>query len=310
MTSVRLSTFSGVPALTVGAGDLEATFLPDVGMLGASLRHRGEELLVLPDGLRGYRAGHVAGLPLLAPWANRLGERRYDVDGVEVDLHGLTLHTDPNGLPIHGTMTAQAGWQLVRAEAGDGAATLEARFDFGDRPDLLASFPFPHELRLTIALTPEALAVATTVTATGDRAVPVAFGWHPYVRLPGVARRSWRLVLPPRDHLVLDDHGLPTGQTETEEAESAPIADRTFDDLYALRGPEELALEGGGRRLSVVYDQGYPYAQVFCPAGEEFACLEPMTAPTNALLTGGYQLVSPGANQTARFTIRVTPAAQ
>jgi galactose mutarotase-like enzyme len=308
VTSVKISTFSMVPGLTLGAGDLEATFLPDVGMVGVSLRHRGEELLALPDGLRGYRAGHVAGLPFLAPWANRLGGRRYEVDGNEVNLEGMALHTDPQGLPIHGTMTAQSGWELLAVVAEEDVATLEAWFDFGARPDLLKSFPFPHELRLRFAIEPDGLSVATTVTATGDRAVPVAFGWHPYLRLPGAKRRSWVLTLPDRAHLALDERGLPDGSAREEPAESQPIADRTLDDLYALAGPEQLALEGGGRRLRVVYEAGYPYAQVFCPAGQEYVCLEPMTAPTNALLTGGYRQVEPGQSSTARFTIKVTAA--
>ena len=71
------------------SGLLEATFLPDLGMLGTSLRHRGDEVLALPGGLEGYRAGDVTGLPLLAPWANRLGARRYEVEGVVVDLEGF-----------------------------------------------------------------------------------------------------------------------------------------------------------------------------------------------------------------------------
>ena len=83
----------------MSSGPLVATFLPELGMLGVSLRHRGEELLALPGGLDGYRAGAVTGLPLLAPWANRLGERRYEVEGVVVDLEGLALHTDDQVSP-------------------------------------------------------------------------------------------------------------------------------------------------------------------------------------------------------------------
>ena len=110
--SVRVGQFDGEPAVVLAAGGLEATFLPGLGLLGASLRHQGEELLALPGGVAGYRDGHVTGLPLLAPWANRLAGRRYRAAGVEVDLDGLPLHTDPGGLPIHGTLTAHPGWRL------------------------------------------------------------------------------------------------------------------------------------------------------------------------------------------------------
>ena len=36
-----------------------------------------------------------------------------------------------------------------------------------------------------------------------------SFGWHPYLRLPGAPRSDWRLRLPARRHLTLDDRGHP-----------------------------------------------------------------------------------------------------
>jgi aldose 1-epimerase len=56
--------------------------------------------------------------------------------------------------------------------------------------------------------------------------------------------------------------------------------------------------------LSVLFGAGYPYAQVYAPPGAGFACLEPMTAPTNALVAGDYPVVRPGESFTARFSIR------
>ena len=216
-----------------------------------------------------------------------------------VDLEGLDLGTDDNGLPIHGTMTAQTGWEIVRLEPG----ALSVRFDYGARSDLLAAFPFPHELVIDASVDGESLSVTTTVRPTRDDAVPVAFGWHPYLRLPRAPRRSWRLLLPDCDHLELDGRSLPTGRSTPQPAEALPIGDRTFDDLYALGSQRELALEGGGRRLTVSYIEGYPYAQVFAPPGTGYACLEPMTARTNALVTGGSPLVQPGESYVSRFAI-------
>jgi galactose mutarotase-like enzyme len=298
----------GEPAVTLVAGELEATFLPGLGLLGTALRHRGEDLLALPGGVAGYRDRHVTGLPLLAPWANRLPAWRYRAAGVEVDLEGLDLATDPAGLPIHGTLTARRGWRLDRAAASDGRAVLEASFDYGARPELLAAFPFPHTLTVAAAVQEATLEVTTTLAATGDRPVPVAFGWHPYLRLPGAPRAAWRLLLPDRAHLELDDRGLPTGAASAEPAEADPVGERTYDDLYALgHGPaaRRLGLEAAGRRLLVDYGDGYGHAQVFAPPGAEFVCLEPMTGPTAALAAGTTPLVEPGASFTARFSIRV-----
>jgi aldose 1-epimerase len=309
--SLRIGKLEGEPSVGLAAGDLEVTFLPGLGLLGASLRHRGEELLALPGGLAQYRDRHVIGLPLLAPWANRLPEWRYRAAGVEVDLDGLDLPTDPAGLPIHGTLTAHRGWRLERLAAEEGSAALEASLDYGAFPELLAAFPFPHRLTVTATAGAATLAVTTTVSPTGGRPVPVAFGWHPYLRLPGAPRSAWRLLLPDRVHLGLDDRGLPTGKTADEPAEADPVGDRTFDDLYALgQGPaaRRLGLEAAGRRLLVGYGEGYGHAQVFAPPGTEFVCLEPMTGPTAALAAGTTPLVDPGDSFTAEFTIQVEDA--
>jgi aldose 1-epimerase len=288
--------------VTIGAGEIEATFAPEVGMLGTSLRFRGEELLDLSGGVARYEQGNQTGLPLLAPWANRLSGWGYEIDGIVVDLDGQELGTDPNGLPIHGTMTAQRGWEVLTSSA----SALRARFEYGARPDLLAAFPFPHDLIVDVAVDAGALRVSTTVVPTGDRAVPVCFGWHPYLRLPGPPRREWRLVLPAREHLELDPRSLPTGASNAQPAEAEPVGDRTFDDLYALGDDRVLAIEGGGTRMAVDYEAGYPFAQVFAPPDAGFVCLEPMTAPTNALGTGTAPLVAPGRRFTARFSINVT----
>ena len=308
---VGVGALDGETAVRLAAGELEASFLPRLGLLGASLRHRGEELLALPGGVDGYRGGHVTGLPLLAPWANRLPGRHYRAAGTEVSLEGLELQTDPGGLPIHGTLTAHPGWRLERLAAEPDRAVLEASFDYGAFPELLAAFPFPHRLTVAATLSPEGLEVATTLAASGDRPVPVAFGWHPYLRLPGAPRAAWRLLLPHRRHLELDDRGLPTGRSAAEPAEADPVGERAYDDLYALGADpagRRLGLEGAGRRLLVGYGAGYDHAQVFAPPGTEFVCLEPMTGPTAALAAGTTPLVAPGERFTATFSIRVEEA--
>ena len=110
--SIEQHSFRGEPAITLRAGELAATFVPDVGMTGVSLRYRGREHLALPGGLDALRAGRTAGLPLLAPWGNRLAARRYRAAGVDVDLRGLRLGTDDNGLPIHGLLVGAPGWRV------------------------------------------------------------------------------------------------------------------------------------------------------------------------------------------------------
>lgn len=300
----RVHAYHGEAAVTIAsgtpeAGFLEATVLPDLGLLGVSLRHDGEEVLALPHGVIGYRKGHSTGLPFVAPWANRLSRWSYDAAGVAVDLRGLPLHTDADDHPIHGTMGAQPGWEIVDLHGG----SLRARFDFGARPDLLASFPFPHEIVVALDVDGASLAVATTIRPTGERAVPVSFGYHPYLRLPRAPRSSWRVRLPDRRHLSLTADGLPTGGSEEEAAGWVTFGNTSFDDLYALGTDRSMTLEGGGRRVTVEMESGYPYAQVYAPPRWRFCCLEPMTAPTDGLVSGVHPTVAPGESFTARFSV-------
>ncbi|TMK72019.1 MAG: hypothetical protein E6G49_07730, partial [Actinobacteria bacterium] len=142
-------TIDALVALTLESpdADLEAAFVPNAGMVGCSLRHRGEELLGQRGGLARYVAERsTMGIPLLHPWANRLGSRRFEVLGREVnlDLAEPPPSADPNGLPIHGLLSAARGWQVTRSAASDDGGTIAARFDFAAHEGLLRAFPFPH----------------------------------------------------------------------------------------------------------------------------------------------------------------------
>jgi aldose 1-epimerase len=145
------------------------------------------------------------------------------------------------------------------------------------------------------------------VTAGPDEAVPVSFGFHPYLALPTVPRGMWRVELPAMEHLELDDRGLPTGASEFAESDCFILGARTFDDAYAgLRRGARFALSGGGHRITVRFDSGYPCAQVFAPETDDVICFEPMTAPANSLVSGdGLTWVKPGASHTATFSISV-----
>jgi galactose mutarotase-like enzyme len=273
-------------------------------MLGASLRHRGVELLGRVDDLDASAAsGSTAGIPLLHPWANRLAGLSYRVAGKDVRLDPASplLHFDGRGLPIHGVPWARLPWEVTDASS----SALEARLDW-TREHLLAVFPFTHRLELRAALAADALTLETTLTA-GDRAVPVAFGFHPYVRVPGVARPEWRLRLPAMHRLALDASGIPTGSEEPFGPRDEPLADKSWDDGFVLEGRDAVfEISGGDLAIGVELLEGYRFGQVYAPPGKDFVALEPMTAPTSALTTGrGLSLAEPGGRFRAAFRIRV-----
>jgi aldose 1-epimerase len=304
------------PPLTIGeSGGLEATFLPGLGMVCSSLRFRGRELLELRGGPEAYAdRGSTFGIPLLAPWANRLGGWEYEAAGVRVQLDRDSpyIHIDGGtGLPIHGLLAASPLWSVVESDVSELRAALEFAPDAG----LLAAFPFPHRLELRASIGAARLSIELTLTPTGEVMVPVCFGFHPYLRLPDSDRREWTVSAPVRRRLVLDQRGLPTGATEelAHGALSGPLGDRTFDDCFdqleprADGSPLEFAVADGRLRLAVEFVSGFPVAQLYAPAGSEFICFEPMTAPVDALRDGhGLRFATPGEKFFAEFAVTAT----
>jgi aldose 1-epimerase len=295
----------GVVELVDPEGDLTARFAVHAGMVGCSLRHRGDELLGLGGGLAAYLdRGAVFGVPLLYPWANRLGAWSYEACGRRVDLdrESPLLHGDEHCLPIHGALAAASSWRLADA----GASWLTSELDFGAHPELLAVFPFPHTLELAIRLEAGTLTVVTTVTAGADGPVPLSFGFHPYLAPPGAARAEWWVELPPRTALELDPRGLPTGAAAELAADAFALGSRTYDDLFAVTPGAHFSVAAGGRRATVELTSGYRYAQVFAPPDAAVICFEPMTAAVNALRSHeGLRSVPAGGTAHATFTLRV-----
>ncbi len=287
------------------AGDLEAVFLPGHGMIGASLRHRGAELLRRVEDLEALAArGSAAGIPLLHPWANRLAGFRYRAAGREVALDPAStlLHLDEHGLPIHGVPWSRLAWEVTESRKDSLVAGLE-----WTRKEHLEIFPFRHRLEMTASLGTGELTLETTLFAGHDGPVPVCFGFHPYFGLPGLPRSQWRLRLPAMHRFVLDRCQIPTGKEEPFRGMDAELGVRGFDDGFDVpQGTGSFSLEGAGRRITVEFLEGYRYAQVFAPKDKEYVALEPMTAPTNALSSGnGVQLVKSGGCFRAAFRVRV-----
>lgn len=307
-------TADGMAALTLesaAAGGLVATFVPEAGMIGCSLRAGGEELLGQRGGLAKYvGSGSTMGIPFLHPWANRLGASRFELAGREVDLDrpGLPLKRDAAGLPMHGLLTSIGGWTVERHLETEDGGVLAASFDFGAHIVLMEAFPFAHRVELRAELAGPELTIATTVRAGEDGPVPISFGFHPYLQLPGAPRAEWVIDAPVRQRLLLDQRQLPSGEREAVEIAPAPLADRHYDDAFtAPSDGTPFALEGGGHRLELRLGDGYLFSQIYAPADTDAVAFEPMTAPTNALVSGeDLPLLDPGETFTASFSITVS----
>jgi aldose 1-epimerase len=294
--------------VAIASWQLQATFVPGAGMLCSSLSHEDAELLAQRRGVAAYaEQGSTMAIPLLYPWANRLAAPRYPGPHGDVVLarDNALLKFDANGLPIHGAIAGSLPWELLDV----GADRLYARLRW-ERRDLLTIFPFAHVLELRASIAGATLTIETSLFAPHDALVPVpvSFGYHPYLTIPDSDRRDWQVELPTSRRVLLDAQMIPTGLSEDFAQRRFALADSSWDDAFAeLEQPARFAVSDRATRIELELREGYSHAQVYSPAGAPFICFEPMSAPTNALISrDALPVVEPGGEFLASFSISVT----
>ena len=135
-------------------------------------------------------------------------------------------------------------------------------------------FPFQPELDYEARLADGQLRIDLTVRAIGGHAVPLVFGFHPYLTLPSGAARELARRTAGMRRLSLDDKQIPIGPGEAAAPQRFELAEREFDDAVdEVPEPSGFAVASAGRRLELKLEQGYPCAQVFAPRTAQFICL-------------------------------------
>ena len=300
----------------------EVRIAPSVGNNSYEMTVKGKRVFWTPYQSVGEFAAKPVhlGNPLLWPWANRIDGTAYYANGKKYLLNTElgNVRPGPNNTPIHGLLTFTKLWSVVKAEAGDGAAVLTARIEYWRRPELMAQFPFAHNIEMTYRLKNGALEVETVIENLSSDTMPVSLGYHPYFQVNDAPRNEWRVHLPAKDKLTLSNRLIPTGERQPNpyadpQSLNGVVLDDVMDGLTRdADGFARFWVEGKKERITVEYGPKYTVAVVYAPAGRGFVCFEPMTGITNAFNAAqagwyqGLQSVAPGA--TWRETFRVVPS--
>jgi aldose 1-epimerase len=321
--SARQSDAGGIVTVQLAdtARQTTLSIVPGVGNVAYEWQVAGRNFLYFPYASVAEFAQRprLCGVPFLAPWANRLDGDGFWANGKRYLLNAElgNLRRDGNQKPIHGLLSSTNLWKLVEAKADDGSAWAASRLEYGRYPDLLAQFPFPHTLTMTYRLRDGAVEVETTIENHGTDPMPVGVGFHPYFALHDVHRDQWHVHLAARDHLVLNQQLIPTGERKPIEfADPHSLSTGQLDDVFAnlIRDPDGRArfhVEGGRERITVAYGPKYTVAVVYAPKGQDFICFEPMSAVTNAFNLahdgkyGELQSVAPGGTWRESFWLSV-----
>jgi aldose 1-epimerase len=183
---------------------------------------------------------------------------------------------------IHG-VTVDRPWQVL--DAGPATAALACAFD--------SRWPWPGGARCEIRLEPDGLEARLEVHADREP-MPAWCGWHPWFSRRLGRGADVRVDLTAGAMFATDAEAMPTGAL-------VPRPTGTVDDCFDdVRWPVGLLWEGA-LRLSVSADCRYAVVFDRKPGA---VCVEPQTAPPDAVALGREAVVEPGSPLT--LTMRWT----
>ncbi len=309
--------------LTDAAKGVEVSIVPSIGNRAYEMKVHGQNILYFPSPDIGefQKQPEMSGIPFLAPWGNRLDQQGFWANGKKYTFNAALGNLRGSLLPIHGMLLTSPLWEVMEVAADRESAHVTARLQFWRSPDLMAQWPFAHEYEMTYRLAEGELEVRVTVTNLSNESMPMALGFHPYYRIPGIPRDKWIATIPARKIVVTDDRLIPTGELKPSDLPNPlPLKGHTLDTGFTeldrdSAGRAHFAIESDGRKVEAIFGPKYPVAIIWEPPAPEgqtrdFICFEPMTGVTNAVNLhheGKYpdlQTVAPGAQWTESFWIR------
>jgi aldose 1-epimerase len=285
------------------------TWSATVSSLGAGLRGvmcAGQPVVT---GYRGTAAKVGGQGDVLIPFPGRVANGSYLWDGVRYQLP-ITDKDGPNA--IHGFVRT-VPWAVSRRSRD--AVTFVLDFAGAE------GYPFPLRIAVTYALSMSGLTVTCRITNTGNRAAPVAMGFHPYFTVGSALVDSDTLTLP-FSHVLEFQSLIPTGtvlavqDTDLDFRLPRVIGSTQFNHCFLTpsRDADGLAwvtMSAGVRSVSVWMDRGVDFVVLYtgdqlAPASQRRSlAIEPMSCGSDAFnhADWGLRRLEAGAEQVATWGV-------
>jgi len=256
--------------LELGAGTARAELYPGRGGLVTRFLVGDRSVLYLDEATLLDETKNVrGGIPILFPTAGRLSGDRF-LKGDE--SFPMKQHGFARNLP----------W--VTEEKGPSTARLRLTSSDLTR----AAFPFDFRLEFTFTVSPSALRIDQRYENRSPEPMPLHAGFHPYFALPDAEKGRT---------------AIPTAATRAfDNVKKSEVVFDGFDltapevDLHLVdHGATAAELRAPSGTIEVRASAEFTRWVVWTLAGKDFVCLEPWTAPGNALNTGqGLLWLAPG----------------
>ena len=275
--------------MRIAAGDWVATLAPAVGGGLASLTRRGAHVLrAAPAAPRNPLS--LASFPLV-PYANRIADGTFAFAGT---CHALPPNYPGQAHPLHGLGWLSA-WSVATPDATSATLVHEHAAD--------GAWPWPYRATQRIALDAQGLTVALTLDNIGSTAMPYSLGFHPYFTRARVATLAFAAA----GLLQADAAMLPTVPVAPDALGDWSVGrplerPDLIDHCYTgWSGTATIARADGAITLSAT---GAALLHLYLPPGEDFFCIEPVTAMPDAVNRGAAAVLAPGQRHEITMAIR------
>lgn len=262
--------------LTDSAAETGLEVVPERGGIITSWQLKGQEILYLDaERFTNPELSVRGGIPILFPICGNLPDNTYTHNGQQ---YALKQHGFARDLP----------WEVSEQVTSDRASiTLILNSNDITR----AVYPFDFQLAFTYEIKGNHLDISQRFTNHSAESMPFSVGLHPYFWAPD--KTQLRFEIPAMQYTDQKNQRIHTftGLFDYEQDE----IDIAFGKLTGLAATVTDSYRR--LRLTLSYNSSYSTVVFWTLKGKDFYCLEPWTAPRNALNVGKPLIrLEPGAS--------------
>ncbi|MEL4895429.1 aldose epimerase family protein [Crocosphaera sp. Alani8] len=225
------------------------------------------------------------GNPILFPICGNLPDNIYVYDG---HPYSLKQHGFGRTLP----------WEVIEQSA---ESSCKLTLSLKSNSETLEMYPFEFELKFMYELEGKTLKIHQEYNNKSDKVMPLSFGFHPY------------FLVKNKEQLSLD---IPASSYQVKDTKEIIPYDGNFDfneeeidvALKPLtRSSASMIDRSRGLKLDLKWSEQYSTVVFWTLKDKDYVCLEPWSAPRNAISTGENLIeLPPGETCEAMVEIDVT----
>ncbi len=224
------------------------------------------------------------GMPILFPICGNLPDNTYTHNGQQYTLKQHGFARDLPWEVIQQEVTPQQAWVMLSLKSNE---------------QTKAVYPFEFQLQFTYHIVGDTLEIRQEYANLSSIPMPFSAGFHPYFWVPDKSQLEFV---------------IPSNQYQDQKSKEISPFDGNFDFqreeidfAFGNLKNNSSSVTDKGRKLQLImeWDDLFSTFVFWTLKGKDFYCVEPWTAPRNALNTGEHlTILPPGATQTATICLR------